>query len=269
MTGVAIELQDVVVRRGGQAILDVDALAIAPGQFVGVIGRNGAGKSTLLHVLAGMIRLTRGVVRHDGAAVTELGGWGRTVVRRHIGFVPQAAAYHADLPLTVREVVTMGCVGPAGLLRPVDVDGRRRVDDWLERLGLAEMARRTFRTLSGGEQQKVLLARAMVQQPTLLLLDEPAANLDMDWKERMVTWLDEVVSRQPMTVVMVSHETGLLPAGCQRVALMDRGRIVGYGPPGEVLTPGLLADLYGCPVDVVTAAGRWYAVAKPMDRARA
>jgi len=274
VTSAAIELEDVVVARGGKRILDVERLTIGAGQFVGVIGRNGAGKSTLLHVLAGLIRPTRGVVRHDGLAVTSLSGWRRTAIRRRVGFVPQATEYHADLPLTVHEVIAMGCAGPTGLLRRLDAGAKRRVGAWLDRLGLVPMADRTFRSLSGGEQQKVLLARAMVQGPRLLLLDEPAANLDLDWKERVVEWLDQVFGEQfggadetdagsserPLTVVMVSHETGLLPACCEQVALMAGGRIVRYGPPSETLTPEALAGLYGCRVEVVQAAGRRHAV---------
>jgi len=265
VTGVAIALQDVVVARGGKAILDVDRLTIEAGQFVGVVGRNGAGKSTLLNVLAGLIRPTRGVVRHDSEAITKLSRWRRTAIRRRVGYVPQATEYHADLPLTVHEVVGMGLAGPAGLFRSADAGAQDRVDDWIERLGLAGMKRRTFRSLSGGEQQKVLLARAMVQEPRLLLLDEPAVHLDMDWKERLVAWLDQVFVQLAITVVMVSHETGLLPTCCQRVALVDRGRIARYASPAEALTPEVLAELYGCPVEVIETAGRRHAVALPLD----
>ncbi|MBN1345897.1 MAG: metal ABC transporter ATP-binding protein [Phycisphaerae bacterium] len=262
MSGVTIELRDVVVARGGRRILDVGELAIEAGRFVGVLGRNGAGKSTFLQTVAGLVRPTRGAVLHDRQSITSMSRWRATSVRRSVGFVPQATEYHADLPLTVREVVGMGLAGPAGLLRSPGEEGRRRVDDWLDRLGLAGMASRTFRSLSGGEQQKVLLARAMVQAPRLLLLDEPAANLDMDWKARMVEWLERVFAEHSMTVVMVSHETGLLPSCCDRVALMDAGRIVRYGPPDETLGAGILGELYGCPVEVIEVDGRRHAVAR-------
>lgn len=261
MSGTAIELQDVMVARSGRPILAVDSLKIECGQFVGVVGRNGAGKTTLLHTIAGLIRPSRGAVMHDGVDVTRVSAWHRTAVRRHVAYVPQEAEYKADLPLTVREVVAMGCAGPSGLLRGMDAEARQRVEHWLDRLELIGMARRTFRSLSGGEQQKVLLARAMAQGPRLLLLDEPAANLDMDWKERMVGWLAKVYGERPLTAVMVSHETGLLPACCNRVALMDRGRIVRYGTPAETLTSGVLAELYGCPIRLVDAAGRRHALA--------
>ena len=263
MSGVAIELQDVAVVRRGRHVLDIQRLDIDAGQFVGVIGRNGAGKTTLLQVLAGLLVPNRGTVRHDGVDVTALSGWRRTAARRRVAFVPQAAEYNADLPLTVREIVAMGCVGPAGLVRSIGADAKARVRDWVSRLDLGALADRTFRSLSGGEQQKVLLARAMVQEPGLLLLDEPGANLDVDWKERLAGWLDHVLAERPMTAVMVSHETGLLPACCQRVVLMDAGGLVRQGHPDEVLTSEVLAGLYGCPIRVVEVAGRRHAMAVP------
>lgn len=266
MSGVRIAFAGVTVVRGRRRILDVPTLTIEPGQIVGVIGRNGAGKSTLLHVLAGLLKPTSGQVRHDDVSLRTLSAWQRTTLRQRLGFVPQAADYNADLPLTVREVVAMGCTGPTGLLRGIGRDQRSLVDDWLERLDLAHMAGRTFRSLSGGEQQKVLLARAMVQQPRLLLLDEPAANLDIDWKHRLVEALDRVAAEHPMTMVMVSHETGLLPACCGRVLLIREGRVFRDGPPDETLTAEVLAELYGCPITIHVAAGRRHAVATENDR---
>ena len=260
MSALAVDLEGVVLVRGGRRILDVEHLAIRGGEFLGVVGRNGAGKTTLLHVLAGLVRPTRGVVRHDGAAITHRAGWSRTSLRRRIGFVPQATEYNAELPLTVRDVVEMGCAGPTGLFRRPAESDKQSVWTWLDRLGLAGMADRTFRSLSGGEQQKVLLARAMVQHPGLLLLDEPGANLDLDWKERLVAALEQICLDRPITVVMVSHETGLLPRCCDRVALMDRGRIVCQGPPQDVLLPEALARFYGCAVRMVETGGRRHVV---------
>jgi len=265
VSGVAIELQNVVVVRRGRPVLDIKQLDVDAGQFVGVVGRNGAGKTTLLRVMAGLLVPNRGAVRHDGQAITALSSWRRTTARRRVAFVPQAAEYNADLPLTVREIVAMGCVGPAGLLRSIGASAKARVRDWVSRLDLDALADRTFRSLSGGEQQKVLLARAMVQEPGLLLLDEPGANLDVDWKERLAGWLDRVLAERPTTAVMVSHETGLLPACCQRVVLMDAGGLVRQGPPDEVLTSEVLATLYGCPIHVIDVAGRRHAVAVPSE----
>ena len=254
-------LEGVRVSRGGRDILDVPALGVEPGECLGVVGVNGAGKTTLLRACAGLLRPTAGAVWLDGANLAAAGGWSLARHRRAIGYMAQAADYNAHLPLTVLEVVAMGRAGRAGLLRPLGRGDRLAVDAWVERLGLAPLARRTFATLSGGEQQKALLARAMAQEPGLLLLDEPGASLDLAWRSRLVALLEAVVRETGVTVVMVSHETGLLPSCCGRVALMRAGRVLRTGPPGETLTPEALAEVYGCPVEVAEVQGRRFAVA--------
>jgi iron complex transport system ATP-binding protein len=261
VTGACLELSGVEVFRGGRAILTVDELGVAPGEFLGVVGVNGAGKTTFLRLCGALLRPDAGRVFLDNVNVASASAWRRTSVRRSIGYVPQASAYNAHLPLTVEEVVGTGRDGRRGLLRRRTGEDRRLVAHWMERLGLDSLAGRTFRTLSGGEQQKALIARAMVQEPTLLLLDEPAANLDLDWRARIVRLLDDLYRSCGLTVIMVSHETGMLPAACGRVALMRAGRILRQGPPDEMLSPEALAAVYGCAVDVAEMQGRRYAVA--------
>lgn len=262
-----LHLRGVHVRRGGRAILAVDELAVAAGEFLGIVGVNGAGKTTLLRVCGGLVRPSSGQVLLDGVDLATASAWQRTVLRRSVGYVPQATDYNAHLPLTVEEVVGMGRDGRRGLLRWRTAEDRRAVSQWMQRLGLDALAARTFRTLSGGEQQKVLIARAMVQEPTLLLLDEPAANLDLDWKARIIGLLSALYQSCGVTVVMVSHETGILPACCGRVALMRAGRVLRAGPPGDVLTPEALAAAYGCAVDVAEVCGRRHAVARESQQA--
>ncbi|MFW6108492.1 MAG: ABC transporter ATP-binding protein [bacterium] len=262
MSGARLELRGVEVRRGGRRILAVDALAVAPGKFLGVVGVNGAGKTTLLRVCGALLRPSAGQVSLDGVDVASALPWRRTAARRAVGYVPQATDYNAHLPLTVEEVVGTGRDGRRGLLRRRTQEDRRLVQQWVQRLGLEALAGRTFRSLSGGEQQKALIARAMVQQPSLLLLDEPAANLDLDWKARIIRLLEELYRACHLTIVMVSHETGMLPASCGRVALMRAGRVLRAGPPEAVLTPAALAAVYGCPVTVAEVQGRRQAVAR-------
>jgi len=262
VSGARLELEGIEVRRGGATILAVDALGVAPGEFLGVVGVNGAGKTTLLRVCGAMLRPRSGRVLLNGVEVGAASAWRRTAARRTIGYVPQTSDYNAHLPLTVEEVVHMGRDGRRGLLRRQTQEDRSIVGRWMERLGLAALASRTFRTLSGGEQQKVLIARAMVQEPDLLLLDEPAANLDLDWKARIVRLLDDVYRATGLTAIMVTHETGMLPAACGRVALMRGGTVLGTGHPAQMLTPSALDAVYGCAVDVANVQGRRHAVAR-------
>ena len=258
MTGARLELHSVRVRRAGRTLLDIDRLEVRGGEFLAVIGRNGAGKTTLLNLCCGLLKPTAGSIRLDGA---ELRGLRGTRLRQKIGYLPQAAEYNADLPLTVEEVVTLGRAARRGLLRPFNAEDKQIAAEWIEHLGLDVLRRRTFRTLSGGEQQKVLIARAMAQEPALLLLDEPGAHLDIDWKRNLTDIIERIHVKTGLTVMMVSHETGLIPACCGRVVLLESGKVTASGPPGDVLNADRLSALYGCTVTVRELGGRRHATA--------
>ena len=259
MSGASLLLDHVCVRRAHRDILSVDRLEVSPGQFLAILGRNGAGKTTLLNLCCGLLKPTHGRVLLNGA---ELRGVRAPSLRRRIGYLPQAAEYNADLPLTVEEVVRLGRAALRGLLRPFTSEDRDITNRWIEHLGLAAFRRRTFRTLSGGEQQKVLLARAMVQEPELLLLDEPGAHLDIDWRRRLTDTIESIYREAQVTVVMVSHDVALIPACCTRISLMEGGLITASGPPDHVLNSDTLSNLYGCRVDVFEHHGARYAAAQ-------
>jgi len=181
--------------------------------------------------------------------------------------VPQILPARAEMPLTVREVVAIGRTGIAGMLRPLRRDDWRIVDAWIERLALTPLARRGFGQISGGEQRKTLIARAMVQQPELLLLDEPTANLDLGWRERMVGLIGELYRTTGLTVVLVCHELEVLPNSCGRVVVLDRGRVLDDGPPEDVLVTARIETLYGPGLGVVRRAGRWVVVPAEVSHA--
>ncbi len=258
MTEAILHLSGVKVKRGGRFVLDIDHLEIPAGTFVGIVGTNGAGKTTLLKVCCGLIRPTTGTVMLADAHLHTISSWQRTHLRRDIGYVPQQAEYNAELPFTVREVVAMGRVSTRGMLRRLSRDGYKLVDEWIERIGLGGQAMQTFASLSGGEQQKVLIARAMVQQPSILMLDEPGSNLDFNWKYELSRIVDKLFQQTRRTVLMVSHETNLLPPSCQRVVLLHRGRVLADGDTDEVLSSGEMAQAYECKVRMVEIAGRRY-----------
>jgi len=260
VTDRAVHLDDMAVRMGGRTILAVESLSAGRGEMVGLLGPNGAGKSTLLRCLLGMQSHLRGRVEVLRQPVNALGPAGLAALRRRVGYVPQVLPASSEMPLTVREVVAIGRTGLAGLLRPLRRDDWRIVDDWIDRLGLRSLARRGFGQISGGEQRKTLIARAMVQQPELLLLDEPTANLDLGWRERIVEVIDELHGALGLATLLVCHELEVLPAGCGRIVLLDAGRIVADGPPAEVLSTARIESLYGEGLAVVHNAGRWAVV---------
>ncbi len=245
------------VRAARREILHLGALSVERGELVGLLGPNGAGKSTLLRCLLGLQSRARGRMEVLGQSIFGLRPGALAGLRRRIGYVPQLLPSTSEMPLTVREVVAIGRTSLAGLLRPFRREDWRIVDEWVERLGLASLAGRGFGEISGGEQRKTLIARAMVQRPELLLLDEPTANLDLGWRERIVGLIDELYASEGLTVVLVCHELEVLPSGCRRVVVLDDGRAVGDGAPEEILTAELISELYGSGLCVVRAGGRW------------
>lgn len=260
MTDHAVHLAGVSVRAGRKIILAVEELSVRPGELVGLLGPNGAGKSTLLRCLLGLQGHARGRTVVLGQEIGRLGWRQVAELRRRIGYVPQLLPARSEMPLTVGEVVAIGRTGMAGLLRPLRRRDWEIVEEWTERLGLAGLARRGFAEISGGEQRKTLIARAMVQQPELLLLDEPTANLDLGWRERIVEIIDGLYRSQNLTILLVCHELEVLPGCCGRVVLLDAGRAIADGPPDDMLSTGRIASLYGPGLDLLHNAGRWAVV---------
>jgi iron complex transport system ATP-binding protein len=149
-------------------------------------------------------------------------------------------------------------LGTHGLTGRLAISEQTRIDEALEQMDIAHLGRRAYRNLSGGEQQKVQLARALVQKPELLLLDEPTTGLDLDWQERLVELVGGLSQTRGLTVVMTTHALSHLPACCQRAILLRAGRVLFDGPAHEALTAGRLGELYGCPVEVIERHGRYH-----------
>jgi len=262
MTGGDLSLSNIEVRWNGRSILAVKDMHIRRGEFVGIIGTNGAGKTTLLKVCCGLIKPTRGTIELDGRDLAGLSAWRKANVRKHIGYIPQAAEYNADLPFTLRELVAMGRTSIKPLLHPLNKEDYEIVDHWIERLALSDRRSQTFRSLSGGEQQKALIARAMAQDPEILMLDEPCSNLDFNWKYQITEIIGQLHRESQITIMMVSHETSLLPSDCKRAILLHEGNILADGSTEEVLEPKVLEKAYRCRVDILKLANRRYAVNK-------
>jgi zinc transport system ATP-binding protein len=215
---------------GGPTVLRNVNLRIETGEFVTVAGPNGGGKTTLLRIVLGLERPQSGRALLFGKPVQTL------AERFRIGYLPQRTTLGIDAPATVREVVSAGRVARRGFARPF---GRH---DWLvianaiERVGLAELARRPIQRLSGGQQQRAYIAKALAGEPDLLILDEPTAGVDADAQESFAALLGELHRELGATIVYVSHEFGAVESFVERVILV-RGTIVFDGPPDELPTP--------------------------------
>ena len=251
--GLAVRLDNVSAAYGRHVAMREVCLSMRRGEFLGVIGPNGAGKTTLLTVLNGLARIVGGRAEVLGRPLTPA-----TVgdLRKRIGYVAQLQEIDPLLPITVRESVLTGCFGRVGPLRRVPAAARRRTDELLALVGLTELARRPLGHLSGGEKQRTAIARALLQEPEILLLDEPTAALDWQAQRGILALIQELHERFGLTTLIVTHDLNTLPAVCSRVAYMKAGRVTWSGSPREAVDGARLSALYNIPIHVVRHGGR-------------
>ncbi|MBW3582160.1 MAG: ABC transporter ATP-binding protein [Euryarchaeota archaeon] len=232
-------------RLGRTEVLHDVSVEVPEGALFAVVGPNGAGKSTLLRTAAALVRPSGGIVMHDGVDLVRLSRRERAL---RVGHVPQTP--HLDHPFSVREVVAMGRYAHLGPFRgPVATDVAA-VDAALAATRLAPHADRPVTRLSGGERQRVLLARALAQDPAVLLLDEPVANLDLGQAHRVLGLMRDRASAGK-TVIVVLHDLELASRVADHVALLSAGRVLSTGPPAEVLTAENVSAAFGVPVAMV------------------
>jgi ABC-type cobalamin/Fe3+-siderophores transport system ATPase subunit len=243
-----IQIEDAVVSYHDSIALRGVSLSVGQGEFVAVIGPNGAGKTTLLTIVNGLARLLRGRVLVLGQ---QLNGRRRHELRRQVGYVAQVATVDPRMPISVREVVMLGRYGQLGLLRRPTRRDWGLVDEVLEMVGLAALARRPIGHLSGGEQQRVAIARCLAQEPKIFLLDEPTASLDWKAQTEILELVRRVHGERRLTTLFVTHDLDALPHTCDRVVLMKDGLIVGDGPPDRLISVESLSRLYNLPPAVV------------------
>jgi iron complex transport system ATP-binding protein len=255
----AIHLENVSVVRWGHTILADISLQVAAGSCCAVLGPNGSGKSTLLAVLSGYTWPTTGTVR-IGAQV--YGAVDLARVRRSIGLIEPSRSPAFDDRMTIRDVVATGLFGTIRLpfQEEISAPARGRIEAEIKSFGLAGSAGGAFSQLSTGEQMKVLLARAMIGEPRLLLLDEPTAGLDMGARAVCMGALDRLLRRPGHpTVIIISHHLDELPRSVNQVILLKQGGIFGDGPPEAMLTSEKLSGLLDCRVEVFQSNGRYVA----------
>ncbi|MFD3725960.1 ABC transporter ATP-binding protein [Streptomyces sp. NPDC058671] len=225
----------------GDRLHTVD-LTVRPGETVGLIGPNGSGKTTLLRCVYGTLVPTAGHATLDGDDLHALGPKARA---RRVATVPQDSA--AEFELTVRELVTLGRSPHKRFWEGDTGADRERTGAALARVGLTDLADRPYPTLSGGERQRALVARALVQDPALLVLDEPTNHLDIRHQLDVLA----LVRTLGTTNLLALHDLNLAGAYCDRLYVLERGRVVTGGTPAEVLTPALLAAVYGVDAEVI------------------
>jgi zinc/manganese transport system ATP-binding protein len=261
----AVVLDAAGVRLGGREIWREVTLTVAPGDFVAVLGPNGAGKSTLVRVLLGLVPLSTGAVRVLGGAPGQH--------NRLIGYLPQRRSFDRDLRIRARDVVRLGADGtrwgtPLPLLDRLLPSGagrrhERRVAEVVDLVGAGAYVDRPVGELSGGEQQRILIAQALVSRPRLLLLDEPLDSLDMANQQAVSALVQSVCREQGVTVLLVAHDVNPILPYLDRVLYVATGRAL-IGRPEQVVRTETLTRLYGAAVEVLrTGDGRLVVVGQP------
>jgi zinc/manganese transport system ATP-binding protein len=247
-----LSVENVSVSLGGRRILEDVTFTIRSGEFMGMIGSNGAGKTTLLRTVLGLQRPTAGMVAVLGQP--------RSRKNRSIGYVPQKVLLDADVPLRARDLVALGLDGHRFGMPLPSKQRTEAVDSMLHAVGAERFANARLGSLSGGEQQRVLIAHALISRPHLLLLDEPLANLDLSSSQEIVTLLGRIVAEQHVAVLLSAHEINPLLPVMDRVVYIAGGRAIS-GATDEVIRGDVLSRLYGHHIDVINVHGRILVIA--------
>ncbi len=215
-------------------------------ELVAVAGPNGSGKTTLVRALSGLIQLEKGTVRVQDRVLAD---WGRAELARVMGVVPQRE--EIVFPLRVDEAVMLGRYARLGPLAAPGAADRAAVQSALERCDAAWLAARSIDALSGGEWQRVRLARALAQEPAVLVLDEPTASLDVRHEMELLELIRRLVD-QGLAGLVITHELNLAARYADRILLLSEGRVVAEGPPRQVLVESILSRVFEWPVAVTT-----------------
>jgi zinc/manganese transport system ATP-binding protein len=246
-----ILMENVQVDLGGMPVIKDITLGIQPGEFVVILGPNGAGKTTLLKLLLGLIRPIRGLVQVFGEPPRR----GNPL----IGYTPQHRHIEPDLPLRACDLVGFGLDGHRWGFNLSGKTRRGRILQALNEVNALALADAPVGHLSGGEQQRLLIAQALLTNPRLLLLDEPLANLDLAHQQEIVSMIARVCHSSGVTVLLVSHDINPLLQFTDRVLFLAGGHGV-IGSPDKVINSQALSQLYGSTVDVVHARGRYFVI---------
>jgi ABC-type Mn2+/Zn2+ transport system ATPase subunit len=249
MDNTVIKIQDAVVSYREDVALQGASLEVRKGEFIGIIGPNGAGKTTLLTIVNGLGKLVHGQAWVLGS---RLNGRNNINLRKRIGYVAQVERIDPRLPINVRETVMVGCYGRLGLFHRPTRAQQETVDEVLEMVGIAHLSQRPIGHLSGGEYQRAAIARALVQQPEIFLLDEPTASIDQKAQSEILSLIQLIHREYHTTTLFVTHDLRMLPSICQRLILMKDGKIWQQGSPESMLREEVLSQLYGAPISVPT-----------------
>jgi iron complex transport system ATP-binding protein len=255
-----LEARAVYFRRGLRVILSDITLRLHSGEIVALLGANGAGKSTLFRILLGFLKPERGEVRLNDRLLTA---FPRRALAQRIAYVPQA--HVAPFPYKVHDVVLLGRLAETGIFRAPQATDHRAVEEVLERLAITHLAARPYTEISGGERQLTLIARALAQGASILVMDEPMTGLDYGYQVRMLQHLVDLAG-SGSTILLSTHNPEHAVQTATRIAVLRDGTIMADGPPVEIITPQLIRTLYGVEVSTFTNAEGRIMIVPAMER---
>ncbi len=232
---------------GDQLVLKQITLPIEEGSTLGIIGPNGGGKSTLLKLLLNLHQPTRGMIRIAGLSPAQAVARGDAM-----GYLPQNHPVNESFPISVRQVARLGLAGKTGMLRPYRADDLQFVDWLLEKVGVTELAERPIGSISGGQRQRALIARALAARPKVLLLDEPTTGIDRSGQQRFIEFIAELKKELKLTVVLVSHDLRAVTAMAERIACLNV--TLHYHDVPERMPQELLYQMFACDLQAVGLA---------------
>jgi ABC-type Mn2+/Zn2+ transport system ATPase subunit len=244
-----IEIENATVSYRENVALKNISLQIKKNSFVLVVGPNGAGKTTLLTLINGLGKIRSGTIRIFGEEVNYRNS---NSIRKEIGYVPQHILIDPRMPISVYDVVMLGRYGKIGLFRQPNAADRKIVDDACEIVDINHLRKKPIGHLSGGERQKVSLARALAQEPKILLLDEPIANLDPRAQSDIIDLIEQIYTEKKLVVLFVTHILNNVPRVCTDAVLIKNGHIIASGSIRDVFIKKLLSELYTYPIEPPT-----------------
>ncbi len=233
-----IELRNLYFSYNDRVVLEDINLAVEEGEYLALIGPNGSGKTTLVKLILGLLPPVCGEVLVFGTSLQQFKDWYR------LGYVPQRAVLNNGFPVTVREAAAAGRFGRVGLCRNLKREDWEAVEEALEMVGLLSLQHKPLPELSGGQLQRVFIARALAGQPDILILDEPQAGLDDRYLYNFYCLLKRLKEERGITVFIVSHDIGEIGSWADRIICLNK-KLLYQGTPREVLNPSKLKDVYG------------------------
>lgn len=243
----AVEIKNVSVYYHRNVALDNVCLKVRSNSFVTILGPNGSGKTTLLCVINGLRKLSKGEVFVFGK---KLSSKNVVRIRKDIGYVPQSYNLDSKLPFLVRDIINIGRFGKLGFFNKLSFEDKKIIDEVVCLLKIEYLLNKPIGHLSGGEYQKVQIARALVQQPKILLLDEPTSNLDPKSQYELLQLIENIYLQKQITTIFVTHILSHIPNCCSEIVLMKNGKIISVGKPEVVLKEEILSNLYECSVQI-------------------